>query len=220
MKTFSFVPALFVTTGIVLTSSVFSAANAASLTFKADDQRGSDSASTDIFAEDVAGGIKFTLTVNDPNNFADLRAAYIDFGSSFNRSDITSVDGVLSYGLNERNIGSGNIGRRFDLGVELTGPGASGGLVTSKMFTVFGTGLDITDILGQEVAVRLQAVGPNPVTGGSGSAKQYGTAPTTPDTVYPAPEPFSILGAGMALGFGALCKREYDKKQKKSKTIA
>ncbi len=217
MKVSSFVPSLLLATSFALASSAFSAANAASVSFKADDQRGSDSASTDIFAEDVDGGIKFTLTVNDANNFADLRAAFIDFGSSFDQSNITSVNNVLSYSLNENNIG-GNIGRTFDLGVELTGPGASGGLVTSKMFTVFGTGLDVTDILGEQVAVRLQAVGSDPVIGGEGSAKQYGIVPTSV-TPTPVPEPLTILGTVVAFGFGGLCQNQIAKKRKQAKRI-
>jgi hypothetical protein len=213
---FTLIPAALLGVGLAVASSAFSAANAASLSFKADDQRGSDSASVDIFAEDVDGGVKFTLTVNDPNNTADLSATYLNFDDSFNTSNITRIDGALDYKLDTNKIGNGNIGKdNFDLGIQLTGTGASGGLVTSKMFTIFGTDLDVNDILGQQMAVRLQAVGSG-ADGGKGSAKQYGIAPTSsylpttppkPFVKTSVPEPASFAGLALVGGAMAFSRR-------------
>ncbi len=210
---FTLIPAVLLSAGLAVASSAFSAANAASLSFKADDQRGSDSASVDIFAEDVVGGVKFTLTVNDPKNTADLFGTYLNFADSFDFSkNITSIDGALNYKFNTNNIGAGNIGQKFDLGIQLTNTGASGGLVTSKMFTILGTDLDVNDLLGQQMAVRLQAVGSGS-NGGGGSAKQYGIAPTssyvppTPPKPKTVPEPGSFAGLALVGGAMAFSRR-------------
>jgi hypothetical protein len=46
------------------------------------------------------------------------------------------------------------------------------------------------------------------------------TGTVSPITVAKAvPEPFTILGSGVALGFGALFKKEYSKKQKKVRSL-
>jgi hypothetical protein len=197
----------------VLGLALQSTASAASLSFKANDDRGSDAVGVDVFAQDVAGGIEFTLNVNDDLvNTGDLLAAYIDFSSAFDRNNITSVTGAFNsnWETNTRNIVGGNIGQKFDLGVQLTDTGSAGGLVTSKTFSVFGTGLDVTDLLSQEFAVRLQAVGSNLVTGGSGSAKQYGIAPALVDIEPPVasvPEPATILGLGLVASGMVMSRR-------------
>lgn len=60
-------------------------------------------------------------------------------------------------------------------------------------------------------------------TTSSGSVSPITIATTTsalPITVAKAvPEPFTILGSGVALGFGALFKKEYSKKQKKVRSL-
>ncbi len=58
------------------------------------------------------------------------------------------------------------------------------------------------------IAMHVQSIG-----GSGGYSDWFGTNPD----LEPVPEPITLLGTGMALGFGGLFKREYDKKKKKEK---
>ncbi|MGL5083676.1 MAG: PEP-CTERM sorting domain-containing protein [Microcoleaceae cyanobacterium] len=60
----------------------------------------------------------------------------------------------------------------------------------------------------------------NGVIDGSVIAQQIALADAEINGVYFVPEPLTILGTGAALGFGAVFKKEYGKKQQKSKAKA
>ena len=177
-------------------------AHALSITGSANQIISNDSVpiNVDVTATDVTGGIQFTLNVNDPTNTGDMLAAYFDFANTFN-SAITSVTGVLDWKIGTSNIVGGNIGKTFDLGVQLSPTGSSNGLLTNAVFTVLGTGLDITDLFEQQFAVRLQTAGLQP-NGGNGSSKMSGQFP---NNAIPTP---ALLPGLIGMGIAALRKKK------------
>jgi hypothetical protein len=56
-------------------------------------------------------------------------------------------------------------------------------------------------------------------TGTSGTNAGFTDISSNPVDVTDVPEPLTILGSGIALGFGALFKKEYSRKQKKVKSL-
>ncbi|MBF2086420.1 MAG: hypothetical protein IGS16_17680, partial [Thermoleptolyngbya sp. C42_A2020_037] len=172
--------------GIAVLMAAVNPANAASITFSASQQQGSAPVNVDIFAQDVADGVEFSLKVNDPKNIGDLLAIYFNFGGLFdtNIPKTTTVTGqdVTKVALNTNNIVGGNIGQRFEMAIQFGRTGAAGGLLTETTFKIAQVGLTVQDFLHQTFAVRLQAVGSG-VNGGTNSAKQYGTAPVAVDPV-------------------------------------
>lgn len=104
-------------------------------------------------------------------------------------------DGSIFSGLEYKNLNDTNVTKNVNVasGGQFSQPINGGGNINVK---IEGT---------------IQSPGSNPqVTVGTGGAT-IGTKPV--------PEPLTILGSSMALGFGALFKKEYSRKQKKAKTL-
>ena len=206
----------------LVTASVFTALplQAATLRTAANDRRGNTSVTVDITATDRAGGIEFSLKVNDLFFTGDLVAAYFDFSDRFNVSNIKGVSNAVAFALNTDNVVSkaansaDSIGQTFDLGVRLFIPdqkstsSATSASFNSTTFSVFGSGLDTTDLSGQTVAVYLERVGKIP-DGGTFTAKQFGTFPivdtTPPGNVIPTP---ALLPGLLAMGAALLRKHD------------
>lgn len=197
-------------------------AEASVVSFSLTNTQGSASSDTDVTLEDVLGGVKFSFKVNDPTNTADIVAVYFDFVAGAPPTDL-KIDGVSIGGdfssspvvsgaaLNTKNVVAGNIGQIFDLGLAIGSTGSGVDFFSDFMFTLTGTGLDVSAFLGQTFAVRGQSVGPPP-SGGGESSKEYGTAPPTipppPPTCNPSmPEPVSAVVWACLAAAGALSGR-------------
>ncbi|MBI1392566.1 MAG: VPLPA-CTERM sorting domain-containing protein [Alphaproteobacteria bacterium] len=189
-----------------------SAAEAATLSFKLTDTQGSASSDTDVVLEDVAGGVKFTYTVNDPANTADLASVFFNVSgvtpalSLANiANDAGAVTGVFlnTNGTGPNGLG-GNIGQTFDIAIKIGELGSGGDFFSSFVFTILASGLDVSDFLGQTFAVRGQTVRPPNSTGGGSSSKEFGVAPGTPDNVVPLPAAawFLLTGLGGLMAAG------------------
>lgn len=187
-----------------------SCAWASTVSFSLKDAKGSASSDTDVVLTDILGGVKFSYTVNDPVNTADLAAVYFDIGGSFPTGmTVGSEPIVTGFRFDTSNVQAGNIGQTFDIGIAIGKTGSGSDFYNSFTFDVLGTDLDVTDFFGQTFAVRGQTVGPPTAIERALSSKQYGKAPTAVDPVTPVPVPAAawMLLAGLA-GLGALSRRK------------
>lgn len=199
-------------------------AQAASLSFSIGEFTGSN-AEVDFLIQDTTGGVKITATV-DPSstgNTGDFGGVWFNLAdqSLINNltiqeitGDITAIDqsgSVNKVGSNNNNLNGGGSPAPLDVGIAFGSPGASGGIVSSVMFNVLGSGLSADDFAGQTFAARLQTVGAPP-NGGNGSSKLAGPA----GLGAAVPEPLTMLGVGAAAGFGAFFKKRLAKAQNKN----
>ena len=94
-------------------------------------------------------------------------------------------------------------------------------------FQFFGPTVPDDEFVFNNVETQLQLVFPRPFNGiGTGDADAVfgvGSGPSggiNVSKITSVPEPLTILGSGLALGFGAYFKKEYSRKQKKTKAKA
>lgn len=193
---------------------------------------------------DIAGGVQIDVNqaATSPNS-ADILGLFFNLqpGNASNfgitsSSQFTKLadDAITQVCFDTTSCGSGNnvnggsMPSSFDIGMKLGSTGSSGGLVKFSSFTIASTSLTTANFLGQAFAIRAQTAGPNPTTGGSGSVKELGFAPSTVDTVTPpppggggggtgaVPEPLTMLGAGTAVAFGSYFKKRANKNSRKA----
>ncbi len=213
-------------TGGTLVSSGLLSANAASISGSVSPFTG-DPAKVDLLVEDITGGVKVTANVDQSVSIADIRGIWFDISDnslvgslSIAGSDVTEVrqivDGVNNLG-GGANLNGGGTFAPYDIGVEIGTSGIGADDIQSTTFTVLGTGVNTSLFASENFGVRLTSVG---AVGSSrnGSSKLQGTLPTTPSPT-PVPEPLTILGTAVVLGFGGLCQREMAKKRKQAKGI-
>jgi hypothetical protein len=177
-------------------------ASAATLTVDMNQKNGSAAMPATIVLEDIDGGVRFNVKLDTINALSgDIVAVYADVlgdPGDFAISSIGPNPPVTAHGFDTKNIQAGNIGQKFDFAFAIGETGLKGGADQYQdfSFVVRGTGLDVTDFLGQTFALRGQSIGAN-----GASAKQFGLAGTTVDIIDPVPVP----GAGLLLlgGLGA-----------------
>ena len=223
-----------------------SSASAATISFQVGTPA-TDSVDVDynVKISDIAGGVQIDVNqaATSPNS-ADILGLFFNlqpgnasnFGitsSSFTKlagDDITQVCFNTTSCGGGNNVNGGSMPSSFDIGMRLGSTGSSGGLVKFSSFTISSASLTTANFLGQAFAVRAQTAGPNPTTGGSGSVKELGFAPSTVDTVTPpppppggggggtgaVPEPLTMLGAGAAVAFGSYFKKRANKNSSKA----
>ena len=195
----------------------------------------------DVKISDIAGGVQIDVNqaATSPNS-ADILGLFFNLqpGNASNfgitsASQFTKLagDAITQVCFNTTSCGGGNnvngMGLSFDIGMNLGSQGSSGGLVKFSSFTIASASLTTANFLGQAFAVRAQSAGSNPATGGSGSVKELGFAPSTVDTITPpppgggggtgaVPEPLTMLGAGAAVAFGSYFKKRANKNSNKA----
>jgi hypothetical protein len=193
----------FATIAVAASVMLSGAAHAATLTIDVTTQNGSADMPGQIVLEDIAGGVRFNVSLNTVSaQSGDIVAVYADIlgdpaaSSSYTVGPSTVVTG---FDTDTKNIQAGNIGREFDFGFAIGETGLKGGADRFQMFSfdITAVGLDVADFLGQTFALRGQSIGAN-----GDSAKQFGFAPTTVDIDNTVPIP----GAGVMLlgGLSAL----------------
>jgi len=191
---------------------------------------------------DITGGVQIDVNqaATSPNS-ADILGLFFNVqpGNASNfgitsASQFTKLagDAITQVCFNTTSCGSGNninggtMPSSFDIGMKLGSTGSSGGLVKFSSFTIASASLTTANFLNQAFAVRAQTAGSNPTTGGSGSVKELGFAPSTVDTITPpppggggtgaVPEPLTMLGAGAAVAFGSYFKKRANKNSNKA----
>jgi hypothetical protein len=196
----------------------------------------------DVKISDIAGGVQIDVNqaATSPNS-ADILGLFFNVqpGNASNfgitsASQFTKLagDAITQVCFNTTSCGSGNninggtMPSPFDIGMKLGSTGSSGGLVKFSSFTIASASLTTANFLNQAFAVRAQTAGSNPTTGGSGSVKELGFAPSTVDTITPpppggggtgaVPEPLTMLGAGAAVAFGSYFKKRANKNSNKA----
>ncbi|MDJ0619255.1 MAG: PEP-CTERM sorting domain-containing protein [Calothrix sp. MO_192.B10] len=209
-------------TGGALVSSGLLSANAASISGSVSPFTG-DPAKVDLLVQDITGGVQVTATVDQSVSIADIRGIWFDISDnslvgslSIAGSDVTQVQQIVN-GVNNlgggANLNGGGTFAPYDVGVEIGTPGIGANDIQSTMFTVLGAGVNTSLFASENFGVRLTSVG---AVGSSrsGSSKLQGTLPTTPPPT-PVPEPFTILGTAVVLGFGVACVHQNSLKGRK-----
>ena len=222
-----------------------SSASAATVSFQVGTAAtGSVDVDYDVKISDIAGGVQIDVNqaATSPNS-ADILGLFFNVqpGNASNfgitsASQFTKLagDAITQVCFNTTSCGSGNninggtMPSSFDIGMKLGSTGSSGGLVKFSSFTIASANLTTANFLNQAFAVRAQTAGSNPATGGSGSVKELGFAPSTVDTITPpppggggggtgaVPEPLTMMGAGVAVAFGSYFKKRANKNSNKA----
>jgi hypothetical protein len=205
--------------GVVATTVMFvsiAPAQAGFMFFLDTDQEGNPSdPKVKVSILESTGALVFNLDiVPNPTNVADLRGAFIDLNltgsgvSDVMDFGVTGAD-VTDVQYTTTNTGGGNNVNplpAFDLGIEIGTQGMSANDLRSTSFTVAHTGtpavaLDLGNVLGERIAVRLTSVGPEGMPRND-SLKLIGTVVDTP---VPVPATLGLLGAGL-FGLGLLLR--------------
>jgi|GEM_PF-4058015 len=167
----------------------------------------------DVFLEDVAQGLRVTLTLNPSSdgNIGDITGLYLNYDGSIPASG--AISNVTS---NDANADAGDITytvggsmppySAFDMYFQIGGPGknAAGLDVQMISFIVASTpGLSAADFTG--VGVRVQSVGA-PTSSRDGSLKLVSWVPSVPNENTEVPEPTAFVLFGSGLACLALCK--------------
>lgn len=227
------------------TSMMASSASASTLSFLVGTAATGDvDVDYNVKISDITGGVQIDVNqAASSSNFADILGLFFNVqpGNASNfgitsASQFTKLagDAITEVCFNTASCGSGNnvnggsMPSSFDIGMKLGSTGSSGGLVKLSSFTIASSSLTTANFLGQAFAVRGQSAGSNPTTGGSGSVKELGFAPSTVDTITPpppggggggtgaVPEPLTMMGAGVAVAFGSYFKKRANKNGRKA----
>ncbi|AFY49378.1 hypothetical protein Nos7524_3587 [Nostoc sp. PCC 7524] len=220
-------PSCLAATAVVMASSVFAPANAASLSFIIEEFTGSDARVQITLDDQIAGSGKVQFKVDylptGSNTIADLRGLFFNIlddsllkdlkvtGANITASKFGPAGTIQSVGSSSNNLNGG--GGKFDAGVEIGQQGIGGGDdFQTTTFTLYHTSkaLTLEQFSQQNFGARLMSVGSQ---NGSrnGSSKLKGQAPYyTPPPPPPkkVPEPTAIA----ALGLFALSALKLSKK--------
>ena len=142
--------------GLTFAVSGFSSAEAAFFTVSTTPFTGSN-AKVDFLVEDIAGGVKMTASVDTSVNYADIGALWFNLSDNslfnnltINGANITAIDqdgNVNAVGSGNNNLNGGGSPAPMEVGIAFGQPGGAGGLITSTMFNVLGTGVSVDTFL-------------------------------------------------------------------------
>ncbi len=220
------IPAFLAATAVVISSSAFAPANAASMSFTINEFTGADTQVKFTLDDTIAGTGKVQFKVDylstGSNTIADIRGIFFNIldnsllsglqvvGKDVTASKFGPAGTVDSVGGNSNNLnGDGkNQNNFFDAGVEIgqEGIGQGKGDIQSTIFTLSHTSqaLTLAQFSQENFGVRLMSVGSE--TKREGSSKLKGEAPYyTPPPPPPkkVPEPTTAVAFGL-FAVGAL----------------
>lgn len=205
-------PSILATLGIAAFSSVFSGAQAASLSFDISPFTGTPSGAK-ITLDDTAAGagkIQVKIDVIESINIADLRGVFFNIaddsllsGLSISGSNITQV--VIEAGsVNDlkggNNLKGGGTPNLFDVGLEIGTPGIGSDDIRSTVFTLShnSTALSLDQFTNQSFGVRMTSVGADrqgssKLTGVSPYMEYIPEEPQPPEKPVEVPEPSTTM---------------------------
>jgi hypothetical protein len=219
------IPSFLAATAVVISSSAFAPANAASMNFTINDFTGADTQVKFTLDDAIAGTGKVQFKVDylstGSNTIADIRGVFFNIldDSLLNGLQVTGADvtakkfgpagTVDSVGSSNNNLnGNGKQTNFFDAGIEIGQEGIGGGKgdIQSTIFTLSHSSkaLTLAQFSQQNFGVRLMSVGSG--TKREGSSKLKGEAPYyTPPPPPPkkVPEPTTLVALGI-FAVGAL----------------
>lgn len=225
------IPSFLAATAVVISSSAFSPANAASLSFTINDFTGADTQVKFTLDDAIAGSGKVQFKVDylstGTNTIADIRGIFFNIKDdsllsglkieNLAATDVTATKfgpagTVTSVGSGSNNLNGG--GGSFDAGIEIgqEGIGQGKGDIQSTIFTLShaSQALTLAQFSEQNFGVRLMSVGSGNNRGGSsklkGQAPYYTPPPPPPKKV---PEPGTVAALGLfALGALKVAKKK------------
>ncbi len=225
------IPSFLAATAVVISSSAFSPANAASMNFTINDFTGSDTRVKFTLDDAIAGSGKVQFKVDylstGSNTIADIRGIFFNIKDdsllnglkieNLAATDITAkkfgpAGSISSIGSGSNNLNGG--GGSFDIGVEIgqEGIGQGKGDIQSTIFTLShaSQALTLAQFSEQNFGVRLMSVGSGNNRNGSSKLKgqaPYYTPPPPPPVKVPEPGTIAALGL-FALGGLKVAKKK------------
>lgn len=224
-------PTFLAATAVVMASSIFAPAHAASMNFTIEDFTGSDTRVKFTLDDQIAGSGKVQFKVDyiatGNNTIADIRGIFFNIandsllkGLTVSGTDITTsqfgpAGSVQSVGGSSNNLnGGGGQKNLFDAGVEIgkEGIGNGKGDIQSTIFTLSHSSqaLTLQQFSQQDFGVRLMSVGSGNSRNGSSKLKgqsPYYTPPPPPPKKVPEPAIAAALGL-FALGASRLQQKK------------
>ncbi|HEY9644771.1 MAG TPA: PEP-CTERM sorting domain-containing protein [Chroococcidiopsis sp.] len=218
MKTTSILSSVFVATGLVMTTSAFSMASAASLNFNIEQFTG-DNTRVNFFLDEVAPNtVRFQVSVltSDGNFSGDLVGLFFNVNDSFavapsgfsaNLLDVTPNAGTanqlpstffldksgstsdnITAVDNNVNLNGGGVSRNFDFGVQI-GKGGAADRGAADFFTSATFDVSATGLKVEHFLGQSFGARLQSTTGPQGSSKLDGTAPVPVAPPAPSPAP-------------------------------
>ena len=212
------IPSFLAATAVVISSSAFAPANAASMNFTINDFTGADTQVKFTLDDAIAGSGKVQFKVDylstGSNTIADIRGVFFNIlddsllkglqvvGKNVTASKFGPAGTVNSVGSSNNNLnGNGNQQNFFDAGVEIgqEGIGGAKGDIQSTIFTLSHSSkaLTLAQFSQQNFGVRLMSVGSGKNREGSSKLKgqaPYYTPPPPPPKKVPEPGTVAALG--------------------------
>ncbi len=242
MKVSSFVPSLLAATGIALAAN---ATPAQAVQFGFDNITGNDTGNvatgeSQLFVDVTDAGnnqVNFRFFNTGPNA-SSITQIYFDDGTLLGIASITGSSNGVNYQQptsGQNNLPGGNTidfdstrefrafpsppvqpngvnpGEYVDITFNLLSGVNYQDTLDAMALSLANPGVDVTN--GLRIGIHVQGY----ANGGSESFVNGSPTPVTPPT--PVPEPLTILGTAVVLGFGGLCQREMPKKRKQAKGI-
>lgn len=222
------IPSFLVATAVVISSSAFAPANAASMNFTINDFTGADTQVKFTLDDAIAGSGKVQFKVDylstGSNTIADIRGIFFNIlddsllsglkvvGTDVTTSKFGPAGTINSVGSSSNNLNGG--GGTFDAGVEIgqEGIGKGKGDIQSTTFTLShnSKALTLAQFSQQNFGVRLMSVGSGTKREESSKLKgqaPYYTAPPPPPKKVPEPTTVAALGL-FALGALRVAKKK------------
>ncbi|MBD2561625.1 MULTISPECIES: hypothetical protein [Nostoc] len=225
------IPSFLAATAVVISSSAFAPANAASMNFTINDFTGADTQVKFTLDDAIAGSGKVQFKVDylstGTNTIADIRGVFFNIfddsllsglqvvGTDVTASKFGTAGTVDSVGSSNNNLnGNGNQHNYFDAGIEIGQEGISKGKgdIQSTTFTLSHNSIALTlaQFSQQNFGVRLMSVGSGNNREDSSKLKgqaPYYTPPPPPPQKVPEPATVSALGL-FALGALRVAKKK------------
>uniref|UniRef100_A0A8J6ZTJ4 PEP-CTERM protein-sorting domain-containing protein n=2 Tax=Desmonostoc muscorum TaxID=1179 RepID=A0A8J6ZTJ4_DESMC len=224
------IPSFLAATAVVISSSTFSSAHAASMNFTINNFTGADT-QVKFTLDDLEGSGKVQFKVDylstGSNTIADIRGIFFNIKDdlllnglkieNLAATDITAnkfgpAGSISSIGSGSNNLNGG--GGSFDIGVEIgqEGIGQGKGDIQSTIFTLShaSQALTLAQFSEQNFGVRLMSVGSGNNRNGSSKLKgqaPYYTPPPPPPVKVPEPATVAALGL-FALGGLKVAKKK------------